>query len=107
MQLVHAQVIGMITAETERQARAAAKAVLVKYEDLPSIVSIQEAMAAGSFFEVRVCRDFVSWQRCFRLPGLEQACIHNHALTSMTIFMSDTEMSIQLHDSTHCAGACL
>ncbi len=46
------QVIGIVTAETERQARAAAKAVEIKYEDLPSIVSIQEALAAGSFFEV-------------------------------------------------------
>ena len=47
------QVIGIITAETERQARAGAQAVQVEYEDLPSIVSIQDAMAAGSFFEVR------------------------------------------------------
>ncbi|KAK9830775.1 hypothetical protein WJX74_006631 [Apatococcus lobatus] len=45
------QVIGIITAETERQARAAAKAVQVEYEDLPSIVSIQDAIAAGSFFD--------------------------------------------------------
>ena len=42
----------MVTAETDRQAKAAAKAVQVTYEDLPSIVSIAEAIAADSFFQV-------------------------------------------------------
>lgn len=43
-------VIGVIIAETHEQAVFAARKVAVKYEDLPPIVSIEEAIAAGSFF---------------------------------------------------------
>lgn len=43
-------VIGVVIAETHELAQAAAKKVVVTYEDLPPIVSIEEAIAAGSFF---------------------------------------------------------
>ncbi|EOO00385.1 putative xanthine dehydrogenase protein [Phaeoacremonium minimum UCRPA7] len=46
----HGQVIGMVYAETALQAQAAAKAVKITYEDLPVIVTIDEAIKAGSFF---------------------------------------------------------
>lgn len=45
------QVIGVIVAETEPQARRAAKAVKVDYEDLPAVISIEDAIEANSFYE--------------------------------------------------------
>lgn len=45
------QPIAIVAAETEAQARAAAKAVTVEYEDLPAILDIEDAIAAGSFFD--------------------------------------------------------
>eukprot|EP00878_Enallax_costatus_P021296 GHUV01022542.1.p1 GENE.GHUV01022542.1~~GHUV01022542.1.p1 ORF type:complete len:619 (+),score=146.78 GHUV01022542.1:134-1858(+) len=45
------QVIGVIVAETEPQARRAAKAVKVEYEDLPAVISIEDAIQANSFYE--------------------------------------------------------
>lgn len=47
------QQIGIVVAETEMQARLAAKAVKIEYEDLPGAVySCEEAIEAGSFIEV-------------------------------------------------------
>ncbi|KKK24499.1 hypothetical protein ARAM_002345 [Aspergillus rambellii] len=46
----HGQPIGLVYAETARAAQAAAKAVKVEYEDLPAILTIDEAIAAKSFF---------------------------------------------------------
>lgn len=49
--------IGIVVAETEAQARFAAKAVKVEYEDLPGAVySCEEAIEANSYIEVRTCR---------------------------------------------------
>ena len=44
-------VIGIIVAETHSQALSAAKKVKIEYEDLPAIISIEDAIKAGSFFE--------------------------------------------------------
>jgi xanthine dehydrogenase/oxidase len=49
--LHHGQVIGMVYAETALEAQAAAKAVLVVYEELPPILSIDEAIEANSFLK--------------------------------------------------------
>jgi hypothetical protein len=46
-----AQVIGVVVAETEPLARRAAKAVKVMYEDLPAVISIEDAIAADSYYE--------------------------------------------------------
>lgn len=46
----HGQVIGMVYADTALQAQAAAKAVKITYEDLPAIVTIDDAIKSGSFF---------------------------------------------------------
>ncbi|PBP21427.1 xanthine dehydrogenase-like protein [Diplocarpon rosae] len=46
----HGQPIGLVYAETALQAQAAAKAVKIVYEDLPTILTIDEAIAANSFF---------------------------------------------------------
>lgn len=47
----HGQPIGMVYAETALQAQAAARAVRVEYEDLPAILTIDEAIEAKSFFK--------------------------------------------------------
>lgn len=39
------QPLGIVAAETEEQARAAAAAVVVEYEDLPAILDIEDAIA--------------------------------------------------------------
>ena len=47
------QQIGIVVAETEAQARFAAKAVKIEYEDIPGAVfSCEEAIAANSYIEV-------------------------------------------------------
>ncbi|RVX75772.1 Xanthine dehydrogenase [Exophiala mesophila] len=45
------QPIGMILANTAKQAEAGARAVLVEYEELPAIYTIEEAIEKQSFFE--------------------------------------------------------
>jgi xanthine dehydrogenase/oxidase len=45
------QPIGLVYAETALQAQAAARAVKVVYEDLPTILTIDEAIEAKSFFK--------------------------------------------------------
>jgi xanthine dehydrogenase/oxidase len=44
------QPIGLIVADSEARARAGARAVLVEYEDLPHVLSIEEAIEQNSFF---------------------------------------------------------
>ena len=45
------QCLGVVVADSEPAARAAAKAVKATYEDLPAILSIDAAIAAGAFHE--------------------------------------------------------
>ncbi|KXZ53315.1 hypothetical protein GPECTOR_7g1209 [Gonium pectorale] len=45
------QVIGVVVATSEAAARAGARAVAVGYEELPAIMSIEEAIEAGSFYD--------------------------------------------------------
>ena len=45
------QPIGMVLANTAKQAENGARAVLIKYEDLPAIFTIEEAIQKQSFFE--------------------------------------------------------
>lgn len=46
----HGQVIGVVLADTQLRARAAAKKVKIEYEDLPALITIDQAIQAGSFF---------------------------------------------------------
>ncbi|KAK0660927.1 Xanthine dehydrogenase [Lasiodiplodia hormozganensis] len=48
--LSHGHTIGMVYAETALQAQAAARAVKIVYEDLPAILTIDEAIEAKSYF---------------------------------------------------------
>ncbi|KAJ4762776.1 Xanthine dehydrogenase/oxidase [Rhynchospora pubera] len=43
------QVIGVIVADTHENAKAAARKIKITYEELPAILSIREAIQAGSF----------------------------------------------------------
>lgn len=45
------QPIGVIVADTEQHARMAARLVKVEYEDLPALISIEDAIEAHSFYE--------------------------------------------------------
>ncbi len=47
----HGQPIGLVYAETALQAQAAARAVKIIYEDLPAILTIDDAIEANSFFK--------------------------------------------------------
>ncbi|XP_072309679.1 xanthine dehydrogenase/oxidase [Eucyclogobius newberryi] len=44
-------VIGAVVAETQADAQKAAKSVKIQYEDLPTVITIQEAIEAQSFYE--------------------------------------------------------
>ena len=46
------QVIGVVVADTEQHARMAAQRVKIEYEDLPSLISCEDAIKANSFYEV-------------------------------------------------------
>lgn len=46
----HGQVIGVVLADTQLGARAAARKVKIEYEDLPALITIDQAIQAGSFF---------------------------------------------------------
>jgi xanthine dehydrogenase/oxidase len=47
----HGQPIGLVYADTALKAQAAARAVIVEYEELQPILTIDEAIEANSFFE--------------------------------------------------------
>ncbi|KAH7351223.1 xanthine dehydrogenase-like protein [Rhexocercosporidium sp. MPI-PUGE-AT-0058] len=47
----HGQPIGLVYAETALQAQAAVRAVKIVYQDLPTILTIDEAIEANSFFK--------------------------------------------------------
>ncbi|GAC99094.1 xanthine dehydrogenase/oxidase [Pseudozyma hubeiensis SY62] len=47
------QIIGVIVADTKRNAQAAAHKVKIEYEDLPHILTIEQAIEAESFFRPR------------------------------------------------------
>jgi xanthine dehydrogenase molybdopterin binding subunit/xanthine dehydrogenase small subunit len=47
--LYHGQLIGLVVGETEAACRAAANKTEIEYEDLPPILSVEDAIAANSF----------------------------------------------------------
>lgn len=56
--MYYLQVIGVVVAETHEEAKLASRKVQVEYEELPAILSIQEAIDAKSFHP--------NMERCFR-----------------------------------------
>ncbi|PNW76169.1 hypothetical protein CHLRE_12g545101v5 [Chlamydomonas reinhardtii] len=65
------QVIGIVVADTEAAARAGARAVEVGYEELPAVMSIEEAIEAGSFWE-----DYKGKLECGDVDGAWASCDH-------------------------------
>ena len=61
------QPIGVIVADTEQHARMAARLVQVEYEDLPALISIEDAIEAGSYYEVKLLLMYVAWHVTGRL----------------------------------------
>ena len=49
--MYYGQLIGLVIAEDSLIARRASRAVKVSYEDLPAIVTIEEAIKSNSFFD--------------------------------------------------------
>ncbi|MED6171549.1 xylitol dehydrogenase [Stylosanthes scabra] len=61
------QVIGIVVADTHENAKTAARKVNVKCEDLPAILSIQDAINAGSFHpNAEKCLIKGDVDQCFR-----------------------------------------
>lgn len=53
------QPIGVVVADTEQHARMAARLVKVEYQDLPPLISIEDAIEASSYYEVNTCSWFI------------------------------------------------
>ena len=56
----------MVVAESEAAARDGAALMAVTYAELPAVMSIDDAIAAGSFYEVRRragCRASALWRQ--------------------------------------------
>lgn len=66
--MYYLQVIGVVVAETHEEAKLASRKVQVEYEELPAILSIQEAIDAKSFHP--------NTERCFR-KGDVDICFHS------------------------------
>ncbi|KAG2484282.1 hypothetical protein HYH03_016926 [Edaphochlamys debaryana] len=101
------QVIAVVVATSEAAARAGARAVVVEYEDLPAVMSIEEAIEAGSFYEdyggKLECGDVDSaWAGCdhiiqgtYKVGGQEHfylepgnCCVIPHENDEFTLFSS-------------------
>ena len=78
------QIIGVVVADTEAHARAAAKAVAVQYEELPALISIEDAIEAGSFYEVR----------CAQRPRAAGASRHAALVLSSTCCMPSSRLGL-------------
>merc|ERR1719218_372375 len=65
------QVIAAVCATSRAAARAAARAVLVEYRELPAVVGLEEAVAAGSFFPL-LFQDKVPDRQEAQIHGVEE-----------------------------------
>ncbi|KAI0022484.1 xanthine dehydrogenase [Xylariomycetidae sp. FL0641] len=73
----HGQTIGMVYAQSALSAQAAATQVRVSYARLPAILTISEAIAAGSFFEHgKELRKGAAAVDASSLDGVFGACAH-------------------------------
>ena len=54
--------IGVIVADTEAAAQAAARAVEVTYTDIASVLSIEQAIETGSYFEVLLSQGVMGYK---------------------------------------------
>jgi len=103
----HGQLIGLVVGDTEAACRAAAKTLEIEYEDLPPILSVEEAVEANSFHTDRnfIRRGDVDQalkesphrlQGCFRLGGQD----HFYLETQAAIAVPGEDGSVQISSST-------
>lgn len=103
----HGQLIGLVVGETEAACRSAAKTIEIEYEDLPPILSIEDAIAANSFHtdpnfirrgEVDRALEKAPhrFQGCFRLGGQD----HFYLETQAAIAVPGEDASMQITSST-------
>jgi len=103
----HGQAVAWVVADSEAQAQAAARLVVVEYEALPAIVDIDAAIAAGSFHQppAKVARgdaDAALAQAPLRLQG-EVRCggqDHFYLETQASWAQVDSEGIVQVVSST-------
>jgi xanthine dehydrogenase large subunit len=105
--LYHGQLIGLVVGETEAACRAAANATEIEYEDLPPILSIEDAVAANSFhtdpnFIRRGHIDCALEQAAHRLKGHFWLGGQDHFYleTQVAIAVPGEDASIQITSST-------
>jgi xanthine dehydrogenase large subunit len=103
----HGQLIGLVVGETEAACRSAAKTIEIEYEDLPPILSIEDAIATNSFHtdpnfirrgEVDRALEEAAhrFQGCFRLGGQD----HFYLETQAAIAVPGEDASMQITSST-------
>lgn len=67
------QVIGVVVADTHENAKIAAGKVLVKYEELPSVISIEDALRSNSFHpNTEKCMTKGDVEHCFQSGDLDR-----------------------------------
>lgn len=88
------QPIGVVVADTEQHARMAARLVKVEYEDLPALISIEDAIEAASYYQVmHACL----WSTCFQSLSLFLFSISTAVHISHRILSSRFDMRGQYH----------
>jgi xanthine dehydrogenase molybdopterin binding subunit/xanthine dehydrogenase small subunit len=103
----HGQLIGLVVGETEAACRSAAKTIEIEYEDLPPILSIEDAIAANSFHtdpnfirrgDVDRALEEAAYrlQGCFWLGGQD----HFYLETQAAIAVPGEDASMQITSST-------
>jgi xanthine dehydrogenase/oxidase len=96
--------IGIVVAKTQRLAQQGAKLIQVKYEKLPSVLTIEEAISSNSFYPIRHeislgSLDSETWALCdhveagsFTMGGQEH--FYLECQTTLAIPGEDDEMTI-------------
>lgn len=113
----HGQLIGLVVAESARIAKIGASLVEVKYEELKSLLTIEDAIEADSFYDLyekNVCKgtfdastfvvderisDDLILEGCFKMGGQE----HFYMETMSCLVLPKSESNeIEIHASTQC-----
>lgn len=111
------QVIGVIVADSQENAKLAAKKVNIEYEELPAILSIEEALKAKSFHpntqrhlekgDVDLCLQSASCDKIIegevRVGGQEHFYLETH---SNLIWTTDCGNEVHMISSTQVSYKC-
>ena len=91
------QMIGMIIADTEDIARQAVKLVKIEYEKLPAILTTEDAIVKGSFFdEIRTIKSGLYEKNAgdVRIPGVEHFVEGVARMSGQEHFYLETQASL-------------